>query len=328
MSGIPKYLALLALTLASRLVAAPYLPSEEWYLPTADKAAELYIYEVGRGAPIVVVHGGFGAEHSYLLDSVRGLEGKFRFIFYDQRGSLRSPAKAETISIDQHVQDIETLRKSLGLERISIMAHSMGTHLALRYLKQYPSRVAGLVLTGALPMQSGKFLDPAVLPALNAAGARARSFLDRPEKAAELAKLGCAPPACSARDATRAWRISFASGNVFNIERWRAVKGGRAFYSPVAAQAAANGYSNDYDFAEAVDAHPFPITVINGDHDFADFDAVWFSSFAKNRPCLKLVTLKQAGHNAWIDQPAAFRAALNRGMTASEPCKRTAASPH
>src|SRR5260370_20446343 len=32
--------------------------SEEWYLPTEDKAAQLYVREVGQGEPVVVLHGG------------------------------------------------------------------------------------------------------------------------------------------------------------------------------------------------------------------------------------------------------------------------------
>src|SRR6266571_3507998 len=85
--------------------------SEEWYLRTEDKAAELYVREVGQGEPVIVLHGGWGAEHSYLLNSIKGLETQFRFIFYDQRGSLRSRCKLEFISLEKHVQDLESLKE-------------------------------------------------------------------------------------------------------------------------------------------------------------------------------------------------------------------------
>src|SRR5712692_8127877 len=119
--------------------------SEEWYLRTEDKAAELYVREVGQGDPVIVLHGGWGSEHSYLLNAIKGLETQFRFIFYDQRGSLRSPCKLEFISQEKHVQDLETLRKELKLEKVTIVAHSMGTRLAMFYLQKYPDRVKTLV---------------------------------------------------------------------------------------------------------------------------------------------------------------------------------------
>jgi proline iminopeptidase len=44
--------------------------SEEWYLYTPEKL-NLYINEFGKGDTIVVLHGGFGAEHSYLIEAVK-----------------------------------------------------------------------------------------------------------------------------------------------------------------------------------------------------------------------------------------------------------------
>ena len=289
--------------------------AEEWYLPTEDNAAELYVYEIGRGEPVVVVHGGFGAEHSYLLDAVTGLESKFRFIFYDQRGSLRSPSKPESISIDKHIQDIETLRKSLGLEKMTIFAHSMGTYLAMLYLQRYPEKVKNLVLTGALPAQSGRYLDQSLLPALKNAGESFRRFAERPEKIAELEKAGDKQPNRTAKQETYIWRINFAAGNIYHIERWRQLKGGRIFYSGEAGRAAGKTFSNDYDFLPSLSTHPYPVTFINGDHDLTDFGNVFYKSFAAKIPKIELVVLKNAGHNAWIDTPKDFSKALNKALS-------------
>ncbi len=73
--------------------------AEEWYLPTTDGVTELYIKEIGSGSPVVILHGGYGAEHSYLIDAFAPLFSERRFVFYDQRGSLRSPAKPEAALI-------------------------------------------------------------------------------------------------------------------------------------------------------------------------------------------------------------------------------------
>lgn len=58
--------------------------ADELYLPTEDKAAQLYVHEIGHGEPAVVLHSGYRAEYSYLLDAVRGLENKNQVIFTEE----------------------------------------------------------------------------------------------------------------------------------------------------------------------------------------------------------------------------------------------------
>lgn len=103
------------------------------------------------------MHGGFGADYSYMVDATEGLHDKFRFVFYDQRGSLRSPAKLEDVSIEKHIEDLETLRIQLGEEKINIFAHSMGTVLAMLYLEKYPDHVKRMILTGSFPLRTDDF---------------------------------------------------------------------------------------------------------------------------------------------------------------------------
>jgi len=66
------------------------LPGDnEWYLRSFDNV-RLYMYEFGTGKDtVLVLHGGFGAEHSYMLTALRPLEKQYHFVLYDQRGSLR-----------------------------------------------------------------------------------------------------------------------------------------------------------------------------------------------------------------------------------------------
>ena len=82
---------------------------EEWYLETKDKDIRLYVKEFGYGDTLVVVHGGFGAEYSYLLDPLENLAKKYHLLFYDQRGSLRSPCPDSLITVYKHVEDIEVV---------------------------------------------------------------------------------------------------------------------------------------------------------------------------------------------------------------------------
>jgi len=105
--------------------------------------------------PLVVVHGGPGLDHSYLIPGLDVLAPISRLVFYDQRGvgrseSVRTP---ETISLDAYLEDIGALSSSLGLERVDLLAHSFGGLLAMLYAARYPERVRSLILVA--PVEPG-----------------------------------------------------------------------------------------------------------------------------------------------------------------------------
>jgi len=132
----------------SQTALTQVLDEPEWYLPTGDGCG-LYVREIGEAKPIaIVVHGGFGAEHSYLFDPLSELRSRYHLAFYDQRGSLRSPCPVDQISVDKHVEDLERLRNELGAAKVTLIGHSRGAYLAMAYLQKYPDRVTGLVLLG------------------------------------------------------------------------------------------------------------------------------------------------------------------------------------
>lgn len=103
----------------------------------------------------MVLHGGPGAHHDYLLPQYdllarpKGLpDGRGRELFYyDQRGGGRSPAPRETpVGWREHVADLEAMRISLALERLTLCGYSWGGLLALLYLLEHPERVERLAL--------------------------------------------------------------------------------------------------------------------------------------------------------------------------------------
>lgn len=112
---------------------------------------ELYYKSIGKGQPLLVVHGGPGLDEGYFHPSLDPLGKKYLLITYDQRGSGRSKGTLDTarLSVDQYVEDIEGLRKSLGLKRIHLMGHSFGGLLALMYASKYPEGVKSLILVGS-----------------------------------------------------------------------------------------------------------------------------------------------------------------------------------
>lgn len=123
---------------------------------------QLFCNVVGEGKPLIVIHGGPGLSQQYLLPYMAKLGDHHKVVFYDQRASGKSEGSLENISIEQFVDDIEGLRKSLGFEKVSILGHSWGGFLAMRYAIKYPDSVDNLVLLNTACLSSADlrvFLD-------------------------------------------------------------------------------------------------------------------------------------------------------------------------
>lgn len=291
---------------------------DEWYLTTPD-SVRLYVRELGSGEPVIVVHGGFGAEHGYLIPAVDGLAREARFVFYDQRGSLRSPAVPEKISLPKHLEDLDLLRRELGLGRVTLVAHSMGTLVAQSYLEAYPDRVKGLILLGAIPPATGAGGSDSLMAGINRA---ATAMADRPERVAEQRRLGLDRPNLTHRQETHAWRIRFAAVNLYHVDRWKRMEGGgRAFFNQTSASAAGRTMPKAWDFQPALQAHPCPVYILNGNEDYVDWHGRHWSAAVARVPALQTRPMPRAGHSAWIDQPELFRDALREALRASAACR-------
>jgi proline iminopeptidase len=113
---------------------------------------QLHYKAIGSGEPVVVVHGGPGMEHSYLLPWMEALADQYKIILYDQRGTGRSSGQIDSSSInmDNFIADLDGLRESFGIERMNILAHSWGGLLAMTYAWRHPDRVRSLVLVSTV----------------------------------------------------------------------------------------------------------------------------------------------------------------------------------
>ncbi len=111
----------------------------------------LYYEEVGNrdGKPAVFVHGGPGAG-AQPFDRRFFNPERYRVVLFDQRGCGRSTphASLEENTTWHLVEDIERLRKHLGIERWLVFGGSWGSTLSLAYAETYPDSVTELVLRG------------------------------------------------------------------------------------------------------------------------------------------------------------------------------------
>lgn len=113
---------------------------------------ELYVERVGSGPPLVVVHGGPLLDHGYLQPGLTPLADQWELVFFDQRLNGRSAGTVDSASVrtDTLVADLEGVVASLEVERVHLLAHSWGGHLALRYALAHPERVESLILVSPM----------------------------------------------------------------------------------------------------------------------------------------------------------------------------------
>lgn len=150
---------------------------------TEVRDTRLYVDQRRRtdAPPLLFVHGGPGAG-SYDFMAFQGdrLAGDFHLIGVDQRGVQRSDALTGPVDEQDLIADFEALREQLGIEQWSLLGHSYGGRLALRYAVAHPDSITRVVfenpawdmalateslVRAALPLLPGAELPPHTGPA-------------------------------------------------------------------------------------------------------------------------------------------------------------------
>ncbi|HET9950284.1 MAG TPA: alpha/beta fold hydrolase [Candidatus Eisenbacteria bacterium] len=152
---VPRVLLALGLFLLtpplSRAAAKPAAPSGPGKTFQAPGATIWYEARGNAGGrPLIMVNGGPGFDHNYVLcsDVWDTIAKRRRVVFYDQRGNGRSGAltKEQTCTVADQIADLEALRAELHADRIDLLGHSWGGYLVMAYASRHPERVAHLLI--------------------------------------------------------------------------------------------------------------------------------------------------------------------------------------
>jgi len=113
----------------------------------------IYYMAVGRGAPLMIIHGGPGASHDYFLPYLLPLARHNRLVFIDERGSGKSQILQDPkgYTVENMVEDVEAVRQGLSLGKISLLGHSYGGVLAQAYALKYQRNLTHLILASTFP---------------------------------------------------------------------------------------------------------------------------------------------------------------------------------
>lgn len=283
------------------------LQSDEWMLKTED-STRLYIMEFGAGDTLLIIHGGWGAEHSYLTEAFASLAGKYHLIFYDQRGSLRSPCPESKVTLENHIRDIEAIRKATGQNKLYLIGHSMGGFLGMAYIQKYPQNVKGFIAVSSAPARGtvGNLTEDIQTSALKR--------WERPEVTDTLKAYGLDLNINKYLTGYQRglWhRITFSALNMHHVKNWRKLKGA-FYYNEKSAAATAATMPNEWDYTAVLNQGLFPVTFIHGDDDYLPLD--YHKQTLKNTSRVKLKVINNAGHLCWIDEPMEFMRILKEAL--------------
>ena len=129
------------------------------------------IYRVaGSGEPVVLIHGMLNSS-SHWQSVARRLAAQHMVIAPDLIGHGDSAAPRGDYSLGAHAASIRDLLSAIGVQRATIVGHSLGGGVAMQFFYQFPQRVQRLVLisSGGLGREVSPLLRTAALPGISAA---------------------------------------------------------------------------------------------------------------------------------------------------------------
>ncbi|WP_369249374.1 alpha/beta fold hydrolase [Streptomyces sp. R41] len=276
----------------------------------ADDGGRLWAARSGPGAPLVLCHGGPGLWDMF-ADVAELLADVTPVVRWDQRGCGRSERCAGPWTSERFVADLDAVRRHFGLERMALLGHSWGAQLALSYALAHPRRVSALVYVSG----TGIGPDADWYPAF-ATGFLAR-LGDHPERRARWEELTDRPLRTEDEDRERAvlqWSTEFE-------DRERAMAHARRMADPwFGVNDACNKALNEerkriwgkQELYAACASLDVPVLIVDGARDIRPRSAV--DSLERALPRVRRVSLPEAGHMPWVEDPKGFREAVTAAV--------------
>ena len=276
---------------------------------TQGTSVPLYWCRYGQvgATPMVVLHGGPGAHHDYLLPqliSLATLGNGFDLVFYDQRGGGRSKTDDPTpITVDTHVADFVAVCDELGVAGAPLLGYSWGALLALHAVRAARDQSVPVRMPPWMVL-----ISPA--PYLGADRATFDAELQRRQLSPEVAGLRADLQASGlrARDADayrqRAFELSVAGyfahpERAANLTPFRVT--GRVQQST---WASVDGEA----IRGALPSIGIPTLVVHGDRDPIPLESARATAHGLGAT---FVTLADCGHVPYVEQPQALQQALD-----------------
>lgn len=287
-------------------------------LPIRD--VSLHVEVFGNGYPLVLMHGGPGAD-LYTMLPFRQCADQFTLVFYDHRCNGRSEGGAvASMTWENLTADADALRRELGFERWAVLGHSFGGHVALEYALRYPDSLSHLILLDSGGDSRWSQVNAARLVAERGYGTK-KAELTRRWFNGEFQPREMVPIFL---------RIGGAYSHSTGIRSFRQL--GRdvadgAWRSRMRAEPlifAGRQLLKRWTVMERLEEIAVPTLVIAGRDDFV-FPPEHQAELAAGIRGARLLIVERAGHNAHSEQPERVMSAV-RGFLAPESAPATASA--
>ena len=281
-------------------------------------AVHLYTRSVGRGEPLLVLHGGPALSHDYLYPGLSPLADVARVVFFDQRGCGRSSKPSDgRYDMATMAADVEGVRRALRLGRVDVLGFSFGGMLAQEYALRYPDHVGRLVIAGAGP--SGADINRRLAEVKAAAPPRVREVVDRIEAGGPFTGDAYPPEyAAAADEAYRPYSFHRLAGpppevagalGQLSFDVYKVLWGDRGEFC-------VTGVLGDWDRLNDLPRIAAPTLLLLGRYDLTSVDTA--QEMARRIPRARLVVFEDSGHFMYLEEPEKFLSEV-RAFLASPP---------
>jgi proline iminopeptidase len=265
---------------------------------------KLWYESEGKGEPLLLIAGGPGFSHAYFHPFFSALAKSNRIIYFDAYGTGKSE-RAKSVkdySLMRDVEDVESLRKALKLEKINVLGHSYGGFVAQLYAAKYPNSVKRLVLANTFP--SGDTLQSLQdnfnedvrnqLPEVWAKveQIRAKGFLSSSKEHQEVYSI---PPTFSFfYNPENARLLPLTEPNLYNPDLWYAMAGDDADF-------VVKGELSTFDVRRQLKNMKIPMLVLAGRFDrmVPPKVTVQYKNLA---PQAEFIMIEKSGHFPFIEE--------------------------
>lgn len=320
MNHLQRTLILLFTLWAGALAAPPVAlvyPVQEQFVDAGGVL--IYVKTMGKGEPLILLHGGPGATHEYLLPHLLPLARHHRLIFMDERGSGRSQKLEDPsgYTVEAMADDVEAVRKALKLGKVAVLGHSCGGVLAQAYALKYPANLSHLILCSTF--HSTQAMNEVFRNMKEKMAPELRASIDRMEAEGLFGKgKPFERGRYSAEYAEAAWgqgyfpylygarpdpRFEPGSAGPDDWAVYREMWGSHGEF-------VIDGNLRSVEYAKRLPSIKVPTLITVGDHDECDPSL----SREMNRliPGSRMVVLPNSGHMTFVDQPRQFLEAVDR----------------
>jgi proline iminopeptidase len=293
-------------------------PSREGFID-AGKGVKLYYRLLGSGGePVVLIHGGPGFTSDYLADDLTTMARNRSLLVYDQRGIGRSTLVSDSTALaaQRYVEDLEAIRKHLGLEQLTLLGHSWGAAPAALYAMQYPERVRRMILVGTIPAERSSLASAfqAMAAARDSATLRRMAELSRIRRANPGDRAACREyyqlwftPFFGASDAASRMKGNVCAGSSESLKNKQYVD--KFTFASL----------GDWDWTTSLNRAVAPTLIIQGELDPLPIESA--RKWAAAMPNARLLELKGIGHFPYVEAPDVFFAAVDRFLGGEWPEK-------